>query len=390
MKIVLTDRISSRHGLQHSSRRDGGVFGSIHFGKQHHELITALAAHRVGQAYALDEPIGDGLKKLVADRMPQRIVDMLEAIEIQEQHYDFLRVAQRHDNRLSDAVVQKHSIGQAGQEIMLCRMSRLQRQCARLADVAKDDDGSGHLSFAVVDGGDGVFDRSFKSIAPDEDAIRRQVNRLILPDCHIQRIGNGFAAGGVQDLQDFGHRSSGCFPERPAGHCFRDEIEEGDIAGQVRAGDAVADAVERYFGALLRLEQRFFHDVALDGIAERPKEPACLDLGATHDAAFDEVILRTFLQRLRRQGLVVHSRQHHHRDAGCCGAGPPQRSQALRIGQREIEQNDVDLVLGKMFFRLAHAFHVDQCGSRRGRLVEYLPKQTRISGVVFNQQNRLD
>ena len=100
--------------------------------------------------------------------------------------------------------------------------------------------------------------------------------------------------------------------------------------------------------------------------------------------------MRAFLQRLRRQGLVVHSRQHHHRDTGCGGAGPPERFQALRIGQGEIEQDDVDLVLGKMFFRLVHAFDVDQCGSRRGRLVEYLPKQTRISGVVFNQENRLD
>ena len=78
-------------------------------------------------------------------------------------------------------------------------------------------------------------------------------------------------------------------------------------------------------------------------------------------------------------------------DTGCSGAGPAgKRFQALRIGQGEIEQDDVDLVLGKILFRLVHAFDVDQCGSRRGRLVEYLPKQTRISGVVFNQENRLD
>ena len=57
----------------------------FHFGKQHDEFITSLPAHRVRAAYAIHQAFCDGLKKLVAGRMSQGIVDVFEAIQIQEQ-----------------------------------------------------------------------------------------------------------------------------------------------------------------------------------------------------------------------------------------------------------------------------------------------------------------
>ena len=49
--------------------------------KQDHKFISALAADGVGTAHACQQSFGNGLKKLVAGSMPQRIVDVLETIQ---------------------------------------------------------------------------------------------------------------------------------------------------------------------------------------------------------------------------------------------------------------------------------------------------------------------
>ena len=60
---------------------------------ENYEFIAALPAHRVRAAYAIHQPFGDRLQKLVAGWMTQGIVDVFEAIQIQEQDRNFFRVA---------------------------------------------------------------------------------------------------------------------------------------------------------------------------------------------------------------------------------------------------------------------------------------------------------
>ena len=65
---------------------------------------------------------------------------------------------------------------------------------------------------------------------------------LFCPTAISIGIRRGFAAGGVQDSEYFGHGPARRFLPRPARHFFGDEIEKGDISGDVRADDGVADA----------------------------------------------------------------------------------------------------------------------------------------------------
>ena len=126
------------------------------------------------------------------------------------------------------------------------------------------------------------------------------------------------------------------------------------VAREVGARDRVADAVERDLGALLLREQRLFHGVALDRVAERAHEPTGLDL------SLDEVVLRALLQCLRGQRLVVAAGQHDERNARRRGVGSADRLQSLRIPQTEIEQDDVDRVLREMPLPVGHALDVGQ------------------------------
>ena len=58
------------------------------------------------------------------------------------------------------------------------------------------------------------------------------------------------------------------------------EVEEGDVSCDVGANNGVADGVERDLGAFLFHEQRLFHALALDGIAQGSQKSARLDLDA--------------------------------------------------------------------------------------------------------------
>ena len=127
-------------------------------------------------------------------------------------------------------------------------------------------------------------------------------------------------------------------------------------------------------------EQRLFHGLALDRVAQGPQQAARLDL------ALDEVVLRAFLQRLGGQRLVVEAGQHHQRDARRGRVGPPHRLQPLRVGQPEIEQDDVDGML------VPGAPRPRSCTRRASRrscerlLVEHLAQQARVAGVVLDDR----
>ena len=98
-----------------------------------------------------------------------------------------------------NSVVQQYSIWQTRQKVVMGRMGHLQRHRLGRAHVVENDDRSASLSFTVVDGGDGVFDRSFKSVTPDKDTVGWQVHGLVSRNRNLHRIRGGFVACGIHD-----------------------------------------------------------------------------------------------------------------------------------------------------------------------------------------------
>ena len=55
----------------------------------------------------------------VADRVAERVVDVLEAVEIEEQHGELAAPAVRAGDRLPDAIGEQRPVGQAGQRVVM-------------------------------------------------------------------------------------------------------------------------------------------------------------------------------------------------------------------------------------------------------------------------------
>ena len=61
-----------------------GILGVAHGILQHHELVAAEAGDDVGAAHGVAQPVGHHAQELVAAGMAQRIVDLLELVEVDE------------------------------------------------------------------------------------------------------------------------------------------------------------------------------------------------------------------------------------------------------------------------------------------------------------------
>src|ERR1039457_6139073 len=112
--------------------------------------------------------------------MPQGIVDVLEAVQIQKQNRSMASLPPRKGDRLANTIIQELPIGQPGEKVMLGGMGQLLSQCPRCAHVAEHDHRSGDMPFTVVNGGDGIFNGNFASVTADQNTVKGQLSRSCL------------------------------------------------------------------------------------------------------------------------------------------------------------------------------------------------------------------
>jgi hypothetical protein len=186
-------------GVEHPPGADRGVFRALHLGKHDDELVPALAADRVRRAHALDQPLRDRLQELVAGGMAEGVVDVLEPVQVEEEHRDLLLVARGEGDGLRHAVVQEHAVRQAGQEVVLGRMRHLYRDGAGEPHVPEDDHGPGALPPAVVDGRDGRGDGDVHPVPAHQDRVRGERQALMAAALDLHGVGNRSPRRRVED-----------------------------------------------------------------------------------------------------------------------------------------------------------------------------------------------
>jgi hypothetical protein len=87
-------------------------------GHQQQELVAAQAGDGVGGAQQRGQAFADELEQRVARAVAQRVVDVLEVVEIEVQHRHAAFAAARGGRRLLEAVAREPALGQAGQRVV--------------------------------------------------------------------------------------------------------------------------------------------------------------------------------------------------------------------------------------------------------------------------------
>ena len=111
MTVKLAGRL---HRLADPPRQDRGVVGLLDAGQDDGEFVAADPRHGIDLANAIAQARRNRLEQLVADLVPERVVDALEVVEIEVEHRQAL-VPRQLAERVCQAVAQQHAVGQIGQ-----------------------------------------------------------------------------------------------------------------------------------------------------------------------------------------------------------------------------------------------------------------------------------
>ena len=76
-------------------------------------------------------------QQLVAGRVAERVVDLLEAVEIDQHQREALAVAALARERVLDAVAQQHAVGEAGERVVMRHVGDLVGAALALGDVGE-------------------------------------------------------------------------------------------------------------------------------------------------------------------------------------------------------------------------------------------------------------
>ena len=95
------------------------------------EFVAAEAGHRIDAAHHALQPLGHRAEQRIADRMAERIVDALEAVEVEEHDRELFAAAER----LLHLVAEQHAVRQIGQRVVARHVHDLGLGLAALGDV---------------------------------------------------------------------------------------------------------------------------------------------------------------------------------------------------------------------------------------------------------------
>ncbi|MNM28623.1 hypothetical protein D3C81_391390 [compost metagenome] len=216
--------------------------------QQNLEFIAALARHRVALAHAAGEETRHYLQRLVAHGLAVRIVDVLEAVQVQAHQHYLLAIAHGLRARLLEALAHQHAIGQARQGIVVGQEVDQVLLGLAFADIEEDadivDDGA---VGAMHGGGAEQAGIGVAALAPRLHLARPAAAAA---QALAQGQQHGFArVFGVQAHDVGAHH----FLRRVAGNARKGGIGRDDDAGRI--GDQ--DGILRGFEDLARQAQQF-------------------------------------------------------------------------------------------------------------------------------------
>ena len=222
-------------------RRDGrGRGAALEARQDERELVPAEAGDRVALARAGEEPPADLEQEGVAGVVAERVVDVLEAVEVEQEERGLLPVPPAFRQRLQETVVEERPVRQVGQGVVVGEVADPRLRPEPVGDVALD----GH---EVADRPGGLAHRGERGLLLEQPAVLAAGGQDAVPglaprDDPLHRL--------VPGVLPLGHeqRERGLADRLLAG-IARDALERRvhvpEAAGRVGDLDRVARVVER-------------------------------------------------------------------------------------------------------------------------------------------------
>ena len=98
------------------------------------EFVAAEARHRVALAHAGRQALGHRHQQSIADGMAERVVDVLEVVEVETEDRHLAVAADAHQG-VFDPLAQQDAVGQVGQDVVMRHVRDLRLRLAAIGDV---------------------------------------------------------------------------------------------------------------------------------------------------------------------------------------------------------------------------------------------------------------
>ena len=139
---MIVDLVTLAQAIDDAPGKARGVFGRMDVLLEHHELVAAEARHEILRPQHLAQPVGDRAQQLVAAGMAERVVDLLELVEVDEQQRRQLFGALLGRQKTSDLVAEIDPVGQCGEFVIARQMADPGFRILALGDVLDQHDGA--------------------------------------------------------------------------------------------------------------------------------------------------------------------------------------------------------------------------------------------------------
>ena len=148
LALSVTSSPACRPGLvdrvQNAVGHVDGVFVARDACLQDCELIAAKAGDRIGVTHDRAQPVGDLDEELVADLVTQPVVDVLEAVEIDEMERKRAVAAARAGDLAAQAVGQQRAVRQVCQHVVVRHVEQVILRPLAVGDVERRGEHADH------------------------------------------------------------------------------------------------------------------------------------------------------------------------------------------------------------------------------------------------------
>ena len=128
------------NAIEDHLRRADRLVGGAQAAQDQDELVAAHPGDRVQLADLGAQAPAERDQQRIADRMAERVVDHLEAVEVEEQHGDHLATARALLERVREALVEQRAVREIGERVVTGVMARAGFRRLARGDVAHGQD----------------------------------------------------------------------------------------------------------------------------------------------------------------------------------------------------------------------------------------------------------